>query len=166
MDNKDADVRSFSEVLKFYGKQMGYKTSGMYDIIKKQNIGISKSSFYDYARGSAVPSYEKARKILIALDISIKDPNMISEILEASKHREIYLESQGNINYALQGTYSVPWLSIFREATTGLEARELMNKRVNEVAKSMPDYISKLIRKDLEEHILTAKESEVNYHDR
>lgn len=152
------NIRTFSEVLHLYCVGMGYKLSDAYVILKRKHVDVSQTSFYDYAKGTSVPTYEKALAIIKGLNIEVNKQSTIEKILLKSRQSPTYLETKGEKIYSLCGSYNIPWAQLFEENLTSAQARAIFTQRQKEVADSTSEYISALIRYDVKHHILPSKD--------
>lgn len=100
---------------------------------------ISRSSFYDYLRGTSVPSFEKAYQIMEIIDIPFDQEELLS-VLNESIPETILSEK-------FCGSFKIPYYDL------GVEPEQL-EYRINETSSGVNDYIKKLIKKDLKESIL------------
>lgn len=124
------------------------KMMDIFRILESKNAGISYPSLAAYKNFNAVPSFDRARMILDALDFSISDEEL-TEMLQFSRD-ELKRYREDDQKIMQQGLRLQP--SYYDKDINAPELREIIEKRALEVLPetgNFNSYVNKLIRDDL-----------------
>ena len=150
-------MATFSSVLNNYLKQTGKKRSDLFKDLESRGANISKSCFYEYAAGSQIPSLDRAQEILGAMRVaySIEELNQI--LIESIAERNVLKIAKYEKGIVLSGGYKIRVRNCSSKIGSDEDIEKTILTRVSEVADSFNDYLTKLIKKDVDENILERK---------
>ena len=118
---------------------------------------VSQSALYEYVRGTQVPSPEKAQEILDAMHISYSLQNLSDMLLESQVARSSKKANQYERGLVISGGYKIRVRNCSSRIGSDDEIERALRIRIAETAESFNDYLTKLIRKDIDEQILERK---------
>lgn len=125
--------------------------NSLYLELKDKGVIVSRRAFYNYCNGVTVPELEKLKTIFNALNIEYSD-----EILNRLINNSVGTGTLDNDGF-IRKTISLRLSSLSDRAMSDRVIMGLIDRRVEQTASNFSDYISKLIKEDIEKGILERK---------
>lgn len=147
-------MATFSSVMTNLLYQTGMKRSDLFRALESRGANISRSCLYEYAAGSQIPSLEKAQEILEAMHVSFSIDELHNILAESVDERNALKISQYERGIILSGGFRIRVRNCSSFIGSDEDIEKAIRIRVSETSNSFNDYLTRLIKKDVDENIL------------
>ena len=152
---------SFFDVYEMGLKTKGWTYTTLHNAIyEKKHVHISMGMLESWGEKRNVPSYQSAKVVLEVLDVTVTDEDILDMISCASDEKVLNI-SGGKV---LREKLNIFLPSLLKDKSLE-EIRDELEERIFETkidgAKNFNDYVTELIKYDLENHILPLDHEQV-----
>ena len=154
----------FDELLSSAMNDAGLGCTALEELLAEKGIKVQFQAISAYARGVLLPSYERAKNILDALDVPMEEDELI-ELLRRSREKikeekNYFKEEETEIRKTI--TIRIKAKNIAPEIPA-YQGMRILEDRIRDLfgdENKLSDYVKMLITKDLREFILEKKDIE------
>lgn len=150
-------MATFSNALQNLLDRTGMKRAELFRVLRKRGAAVSRSTLYEYLAGSQVPSADKAQEILEALHIEYTLEQLYYMLSESQTERSTVIANRYEKGLVLSGGHKIRLRNCSSRIGSDEDIEKALRVRIDETAESFNDYLTKLIKKDIDEQILERK---------
>lgn len=164
MHEQNKSLLYFDELLSSAMNDAGLGCTALEELLAEKGIKVQFQAISSYARGVLLPSYERAKLLLNALEVPIEEEELI-ELLKRSrekikKEESYFKEEETEIRKTI--TIRIKTKNISPEIPA-YQGMRLLEDRIRDLfgeENKFSDYVKMLIMKDLREFVLEKKDIE------
>lgn len=165
MENNSKVDMYFDDILSLAMEDAGIGCMALEDLLKEKGDKIQFQAISAYARGTLVPRYERAKKLLDVLDVPMDEKELMDVLArtrERQKQQKQYFkeeetEIRKTITIRIKPKNISPGLTVYQGV-------RILEERIEDLFGSenkFSDYVKMLIMKDLREFILNKEDVEL-----